>query len=101
MVKGMGSPDRSLLEQEVRTRLEEGTPANLFDRKRVLVLTPDATRTCPLPMMVRSIQEGIGKRSAKLDFMVGVCGSAGLGSGHGSELKSLEKDLKRDRKSGL
>lgn len=75
MVKGMGSPDRSLLEQEVRTRLEEGTPANLFDRKRVLVLTPDATRTCPLPMMVRSIQEGIGKRSAKLDFMVGVCGS--------------------------
>ncbi len=70
MVKGMGSPDRSLLEEEVCTLLEEGTPANLFDRKRVLVLTPDATRTCPLPMMVRSIQEGIGKRSAKLDFMV-------------------------------
>lgn len=70
MVKGTGSPSRSLLEAEVRSLLEEGTPANLFERKRVLVLTPDATRTCPLPMMVGAIREVIGKRSAKLDFMV-------------------------------
>jgi hypothetical protein len=70
MVKGIGSPERLLLEEEVRTLVEEGTPSVLFDRKRVLVLTPDATRTCPLPMMIRSIQEVIGKRSARLDFMV-------------------------------
>lgn len=70
MVKGIGSPDRLLLEEEVRTLVEEGTPAVLFERKRVLVLTPDATRTCPLPMMIRSIQEVIGRRSARLDFMV-------------------------------
>jgi nickel-dependent lactate racemase len=70
MVKGIGSPVRSLLEEEVKTLLEEGIPADLFDRKRMLVLTPDATRTCPLPMMVRLIQEVIGKRSARLDFMV-------------------------------
>jgi nickel-dependent lactate racemase len=70
MVKGTGSPDHVLHEEEVRRLLEEGTPANLFHGKRVLVLTPDATRTCPLPMMVRSVQEVIGKRSARLDFMV-------------------------------
>jgi nickel-dependent lactate racemase len=70
VVKGIGNPDRLLLEEEVRTLIKEGTPAVLFDRKRVLVLTPDATRTCPLPMMVRSVQEVIGKRSARLDFMV-------------------------------
>jgi len=70
MVKGIGSPDRSLLEEEVRTLLEEGTPVRLFDRKRVLVLTPDATRTCPLPMMLRSVVDVIGARAAKLDFMV-------------------------------
>ena len=63
MVKGIGSPDRSLLEEEVRTLLEEGTPAGLFDKKRVLVLTPDATRTCPLPMMIRSVREVIGRSS--------------------------------------
>ena len=42
----------------------------MFEKKRVLVLTPDATRTCPLPMMIRVIQEVIGVKAAKLDFMV-------------------------------
>ena len=70
MVRGIGSPDRLLFEEDVRTLIEEGTPVGLFDKKRVLVLTPDATRTCPLPMILRSIQEVIGKRSARLDFMV-------------------------------
>ncbi|MBP1739048.1 MAG: hypothetical protein H6Q48_1341 [Deltaproteobacteria bacterium] len=70
MVKGIGSPDHSCMEEEVRTLLEEGTPVRLFDRKRVLVLTPDATRTCPLPMMIRSVVDIIGARAAKLDFMV-------------------------------
>ncbi|NTV33645.1 MAG: DUF2088 domain-containing protein [Deltaproteobacteria bacterium] len=36
----------------------------------MLVLTPDATRTCPLPMMIRSVVDVIGARAAKLDFMV-------------------------------
>ena len=70
MVKGLGSPGRSLLEDEVRTLLEEGTPVRLFEGKRVLVLTPDATRTCPLPMMIRSVRDVLGARAAKLDFMV-------------------------------
>ena len=70
MVKALGSSEHSLSEEEVRTLLEEGTPAPLVEGKRVLVLTPDATRTCPLPLMVRSIREGIGKKSARLDFMV-------------------------------
>jgi len=70
MVKGTGSPDQSLREEEVRSLLEEGTPLHLFERKRVLVLTPDATRTCPLPMMIRSIRDVLGGRAAKLDFMV-------------------------------
>jgi nickel-dependent lactate racemase len=70
MVKGIGSPDHSCMEEEVRTLLEEGTPVRLFDRKRVLVLTPDATRTCPRPMMIRSVVDVIGARAAKLDFMV-------------------------------
>ena len=70
MVKGTGSPDQSLREEEVRSLLEEGTPLHLFERKRVLVLTPDATRTCPLPMMIRSVRDVLGGRAAKLDFMV-------------------------------
>ena len=70
MVKGVGNRSHLCTENEVRRLLEEGTPPSLFERKRVLVLTPDTTRTCPLPMMIRSVREIIGARAAKLDFMV-------------------------------
>jgi nickel-dependent lactate racemase len=60
----------TLTEEKVRGIIESGTPAGLYENKRVLVLTPDGTRTCPLPMMVRILGEVIGAKVAKLDFMV-------------------------------
>jgi nickel-dependent lactate racemase len=36
------------------------------------VLTPDATRTCPLPMLVRAVHDAFGASAAALDFMVAV-----------------------------
>jgi nickel-dependent lactate racemase len=70
MTIGMGSPDAVLQERDVEGIIREGTPAGLFENKRVLVLTPDATRTCPLPMMVRAIRRTVGELCARLDFMV-------------------------------
>jgi len=70
MATGQGSPDKILLEEDVKAIIAAGTPAKMFANKRVLVLTPDATRTCPLPMMIRAIQALMGTKAAKLDFMV-------------------------------
>ena len=70
MATGKGSPDKILLEEDVKAIIADGTPAKMFANKRVLVLTPDATRTCPLPMMIRAIQAVLGTKAAKLDFMV-------------------------------
>ena len=70
MATGQGSPDKILLEEDVKAIIAAGTPAKMFANKRVLVLTPDATRTCPLPMMIRAIQALMGAKAAKLDFMV-------------------------------
>ncbi len=60
----------TLSEEKIREIIEAGTPARLYENKRVLVLTPDGTRTCPLPMMVRIVRDLIGARAARLDFMV-------------------------------
>ncbi len=60
----------TLSEEKVHTIIKTGTPAGLYENRRVLVLTPDGTRTCPLPMMVRIVNEAIGEKAAKLDFMV-------------------------------
>jgi len=68
--QGKGSTRTVLSENEIKGIIEGGTPVELYRDKRVLVLTPDATRTCPLPLMVRSVNEVIGRHCARLDFMV-------------------------------
>ncbi|MBN1101872.1 MAG: DUF2088 domain-containing protein [Deltaproteobacteria bacterium] len=70
MVVGKGDAEGSLRDGDVRSIVEAGTPARLYEGKRVLVLTPDATRTCPLPVMISSIREVLEGRCARLDFMV-------------------------------
>ena len=54
----------------VCARIEAGTPAHLVENRRVLALTPDATRSAPMPLLVRAVQQVIGRRAARLDYMV-------------------------------
>jgi nickel-dependent lactate racemase len=70
MVSGIGHPDMIVDPEEVRRLIDAGTPRALYAGKRVLVLTPDTTRTCPLPMMIQSLQETVGPHCVALDFMV-------------------------------
>ena len=70
MATGRGSIDTRLSETEIRAIVEQGVPAEMIDGKRVLVLTPDSTRSCPLPLMARIVAKVVGARAKKLDFMV-------------------------------
>jgi lactate racemase len=70
MTYGFGSSDSIIDESRIREIIVSGTPALLYTGKRVLVLTPDTTRTCPLPLMIRCIQDIIGTKAGVLDFMV-------------------------------
>ncbi len=70
MLVGTGAVDTSLAEDEVLDILARGIPAEAVTGRRVLVLTPDATRTCPLPLMIRSLAKIVGPRAAQLDFLV-------------------------------
>jgi len=70
MIKGKGNRNNALGRDEIKNIITSGTPVEIYGNKKVLVLTPDTTRTCPLPMMVSLLQEIIGAEAAKLDFMV-------------------------------
>ena len=67
---GSGYTDRTLEPGEILGILENGLAEVNLDGQRVLVLTPDTTRTAPLPMMVDALINLINPRAAKLDFMV-------------------------------
>jgi len=60
----------TLSEAELKETIDAGTPAGLYEKRRILVLTPDGTRSCPLPMLVRAVNEVIGSKAVRLDFMV-------------------------------
>ena len=70
MIAGNGSPNTTIDEKGATEIIDAGIAMKLYAGKRVLVLTPDATRTCPLPMMIQAVNKIIGARSAVLDFMV-------------------------------
>ncbi len=70
MAIGFGKPGYKLSDDEIEDIINRGTPEEIYKDKKVLVLTPDSTRTAPLPTMVRKIRKIIGEKATKLDFMI-------------------------------
>ncbi len=70
----MGSEETSLKavlsEQEISQVISQEFPGDVTAGKKILVLTPDTTRTCPLPMMIRLLHDQIGNSAVRLDYMV-------------------------------
>jgi nickel-dependent lactate racemase len=67
---GFGDPHTTLTAAQNRSIIADALPVDKVRGKRILVLTPDTTRTCPLPELVRCLQEIVGSEAARLDFMV-------------------------------
>src|ERR1700691_4871369 len=55
---------------EVRELISKVCPAEHYRARRVLLLVPDATRTCPLGMFFAGIFDQISGVSAALDVMI-------------------------------
>lgn len=70
MMIGNGNVKGALGKEEIRDIFVSATPAEIYKGKRVLVLTPDTTRTCPLSLMISILQEVMGPMVKQLDFMV-------------------------------
>jgi lactate racemase len=65
------SPSGSYLSSEqVLEMIREACPASEYRGKKVLLIVPDGTRTCPLGMLFKGIFDQIGVRAAALDVMI-------------------------------
>jgi nickel-dependent lactate racemase len=69
-VIGEGIAGRSLSEADARDIVSRGMASLELDRRRLLVIIPDGTRTMPLPMMIEAIAAAAGPRVAALDYLV-------------------------------
>ncbi len=82
----------NLSADKIREIIEVKTPRKIYENKRILVLTPDGSRTCPLPLMISALREVIGSRAAKLDFMVALGTHPVLTEAHILELYGLSRE---------
>ncbi len=67
---GQGGADRTLGAEEIREIVAAAADEIAPDGKRVLVIVPDHTRTCPLPEVSRALHAAIAPRASKLDFLI-------------------------------
>ncbi len=65
-----GLTDGYLTDSEAYFLMKAGLDRVDLKGKKVLVLIPDSTRTCPLPMLFRHLVDLIGSKVAKLDFLI-------------------------------
>lgn len=67
---GIGGPDRLLTDDDVRAFVHDQLAAAGLDGRSVCVLVPDATRTCPLPLLLDAVHGALHGRVARLTVLV-------------------------------
>src|ERR687886_920811 len=70
MVTGQGSTTETLSDERVQELLAQALEPMALDGQRVLVIIPDSTRTAPIPLLFRLLYAQIGRRVARLDYLI-------------------------------
>jgi nickel-dependent lactate racemase len=70
MVIGKGFTDRNLTNAELRELTTQALNGVNLAGKRVLIITPDSTRTAPMPQMFRLFYDLLGQDVAALDYLI-------------------------------
>lgn len=66
----LGDPSAVLEDEQVIAFIAEQLAAHPFDGRSVCVLVPDATRTCPLPLLIRAVHGALHGRVTRLTVLV-------------------------------
>ena len=65
-----GGPGRVVADEEIEAFIADQLAAVDLDGRRVCVLVPDGTRTCPLPLILAAVQRALHGRAARLSVLV-------------------------------
>src|SRR5579875_44030 len=70
MLLGAGSTSEPLTETQVSDLLQRAFEPLALTGKRVLIIIPDGTRSAPLPLFFRLLNEHLYGRVAQLDYLI-------------------------------
>ncbi len=66
----IGGPHDVLTEQQIRSFVRDRLGAARLEHRSVCVLVPDATRTCPLPLLLSAVHGALHGRVSRLTVLV-------------------------------
>jgi len=69
-VSGTGQADAALSKEQVENIVADAAAKIAPAGKKILVIIPDHTRTCPLGLVSRLLHKAISPTAAKLDFLI-------------------------------
>ena len=69
-VAQIGGPDSVLSDDQVRRFIRDQLDGAQLDGRSVCVVVPDATRSCPLPLLLTTIHEVLHERVSRLTVLV-------------------------------
>jgi nickel-dependent lactate racemase len=69
-VRLLGGPDVVLTDDQVRDFVHDALTAEALDGRSVCILVPDSTRSCPLPLLLRAVRDGLAGRASRVTVMV-------------------------------
>jgi nickel-dependent lactate racemase len=70
MTQTIGGPDRVLDDGAVRGFVRDALAGSDLDGRSVCVIVPDATRSCPLPLLVGAVHEALAGRASRITVLV-------------------------------
>jgi nickel-dependent lactate racemase len=77
-VEEIGGPAQTLAPERVDAFVREALGADDYTGRSVCVLVPDATRSCPLPLLLDAVHGALAGRVARLTVLVALGTHAGL-----------------------
>lgn len=101
MVIGKGFADKFLSESEARAIFAEGLATLPVDGKRVLVIMPDSTRSGPIPMVFRTVNELLKKRAGRVDWLIALGTHQPMTPEHRAELVGAPYEPATDTFAGV
>lgn len=75
----VGGPDQVLTDDDVRAFVDDQLAAVALEGRSVCVLVPDATRSCPLPLLLSAVHKALHGRVSRLTVLVALGTHAEMG----------------------
>ena len=95
------APGQLLDAEQVRIFIARALPAADFTGKKVLLIVPDGTRSCPLGMLFKAVFEELGGVTAALDVMIALGTHVAMSEQAICERLEITLEERRDKYAGV